>query len=85
MIFKHPQLDKSTPEGLLYHVFFRNAIFLLLRGGEHYKLLASNFKKKNDDGFIVCLYELKANQRNINWSEVQADILYISGDDCNII
>ncbi|CAG8680502.1 3798_t:CDS:2, partial [Funneliformis mosseae] len=25
--------------------------FLLLRGGEHYKLLVSNFKKKNDGGF----------------------------------
>ncbi|CAG8518840.1 7282_t:CDS:2 [Funneliformis mosseae] len=80
IIFKHSQLDKSTPEGLLYHVFFRNAIFLLLRGDEHYKLLASNFKKKNDSGFTVCLYESKANQRNINRSETQANILYISGD-----
>ncbi|CAG8650022.1 16210_t:CDS:10, partial [Funneliformis mosseae] len=84
MIFKHPQLDKSTPEGLLYHVF-QKYNFLLLRGGEHYKLLASNFKKKNDGCFTVCLYESKANQRNINQSEAQADILYISGDDPNII
>ena len=46
MILTHPQLDKSTPEGLLYRVFSEMRFFLLLRGGGHYKLLVSNFKKK---------------------------------------
>ena len=62
-------MDKSIPKGLLYQVFLRNAIFLLLRGGEHYKLLVSNFKKNIGGGFNVYLYESKANQRNVNNSE----------------
>ena len=78
-------MDKSTPKGLLYRVFLRNAIFLLLRRGEHYKLLVSNFKKNISGDLNFYLYESKANQRNVNNSEAQADILYISGDDPNVI
>jgi hypothetical protein len=84
-ILAHPLLDTSTPEGLLYRVFFRNAILLLLRGGEHYKLLASSFKRKGSGGFNVYLYESKANQRDVNHSDAQADVLYISDDDSNVI
>ncbi|CAG8749185.1 975_t:CDS:1, partial [Funneliformis caledonium] len=37
-IMNHPIMTGDTPTGLLYWVFFFNAILLGLRGGEHFNL-----------------------------------------------
>ncbi|PKC56734.1 hypothetical protein RhiirA1_401910 [Rhizophagus irregularis] len=51
------------PTGLLKTVFFYNALFLGLRGGEHYILKFNDFKAKVDgSGIEVCIPRSKTNQ-----------------------
>ncbi|CAB5361713.1 unnamed protein product [Rhizophagus irregularis] len=61
-ILNHRLLDGSTPERLLRRVFFINAIYLGLRGGEHTLLNATDFVKSEDDGYTVFIYCSKNNQ-----------------------
>ena len=63
-ILNHKLLDGSTPERLLRRVFFINAIYLGLRGGEHTLLNATDFVKCEDGGYNVFIYCSKNNQRN---------------------
>ncbi|CAG8794841.1 1179_t:CDS:2, partial [Gigaspora rosea] len=49
-ILSHEATSRDTSNGLLYSVFVYNAIFLVLRGDEHYTLMADHFhKRKNGD------------------------------------
>jgi hypothetical protein len=68
-ILYSPVLNIDTPTGLLKKVFFLNALFLALRGGEHYTLQYSHFKFRADgQGFDVNIPRSKTNQRGINGS-----------------
>ncbi|CAG8596643.1 3558_t:CDS:2 [Funneliformis mosseae] len=49
----------------LKRIFFYNAIFLGLRGGEHYKLKFSHFHKKYDGGYDVNITRSKIKQGGI--------------------
>ncbi|GBC38325.2 zinc finger MYM-type protein 2-like [Rhizophagus irregularis DAOM 181602=DAOM 197198] len=62
-ILNHSLMDGSTPQSLLKKVFFYNAILLGLHGGEHFYLMAENFKKREDGGFDILIYRSKTNQR----------------------
>jgi hypothetical protein len=75
-ILSHKLMDGSTPERLLYRVFFHNAIILGLRGGEHSYVMADDFKKRKDGGFDVYIYRSKTNQRGLN-NRGKADVLII--------
>ncbi|CAB4421146.1 unnamed protein product [Rhizophagus irregularis] len=74
-ILNHRLLDGSTPERLLRRVFFINAIYLGLRGGEHTLLNATNFVKSEDDGYTVFIYCSKNNQRGFTENQGKADKL----------
>ncbi|CAG8809354.1 2104_t:CDS:2, partial [Cetraspora pellucida] len=65
-ILQHEATSRNTPEGLLYRIFLYNAIFLALRGGEHYTLMLKNFQKRKDGGFDVYIYKSKTNQRGLD-------------------
>lgn len=66
LIFNSPILDINTPTGLLKTIFFYNALFLGLRGGEHYMLKFNDFKvKSNESGIEVCISRSKTNQRGM--------------------
>ncbi|PKB94213.1 hypothetical protein RhiirA5_480069 [Rhizophagus irregularis] len=74
-ILDHPAMSGNDPASLLYRIFFFNAIFLGLRGGEHFQ----NFIRRKDKygGFDVIIYKSKTNQRGANNIESQGDKLYI--------
>ncbi|GES99854.1 zinc finger MYM-type protein 2 [Rhizophagus clarus] len=74
-ILNHKLLDGSTPERLLRRVFFINAIYLGLRGGEHTLLKATDFVKCEDDGYTVFIYCSKNNQRGFTENHGKADKL----------
>ncbi|GES85691.1 zinc finger MYM-type protein 2-like [Rhizophagus clarus] len=78
-IFDHPAMSGNDPASLLYRIFFFNAIFLGLRGGEHFNLQLQNFIRRKDKygGFDVIIYKSKTNQRGANNIESQGDKLYI--------
>ncbi|GBC01478.1 hypothetical protein RclHR1_00420040 [Rhizophagus clarus] len=44
-ILQSPIITRETPSKLLKRIFFYNALFLGLRGGEHYKLKFNHFQK----------------------------------------
>ncbi|CAB4467974.1 unnamed protein product [Rhizophagus irregularis] len=74
-ILDYPAMSGNNPASLLYRIFFFNAIFLGLRGGEHFQ----NFIRRKDKygGFDVIIYKSKTNQRGANNIESQGDKLYI--------
>lgn len=78
-ILDHPAMSGNDPASLLYRIFFVNAIFLGLRGGEHFNLQLQNFIRRKDKygGFDVIIYKSKTNQRGANNIESQGDKLYI--------
>ncbi|PKK67152.1 hypothetical protein RhiirC2_867931 [Rhizophagus irregularis] len=78
-ILDHPAMSGNDPASLLYRIFFFNAIFLGLRGGEHFNLQLQNFIRRKDKygGFDVIIYKSKTNQRGANNIESQGDKLYI--------
>jgi len=76
-IFNHKILDGTTPERLLYHVYFYNAILLGIRGKEHSTLLLEDFVKREDGGFTVNIYRSKTNQRGAFGSRGKADKILI--------
>ncbi len=45
-ILNHKTLDSSTPERLLYRIYFYIALLLGIRGKEHFALLLEDFKKR---------------------------------------
>ena len=60
LIFNSPILNIENSTGLLKTVFFYNALFLGLRGGEHYILKLNNFKAKvNGSGIKICIPKSK--------------------------
>jgi hypothetical protein len=71
-------LDGTTPERLLRRVFFINAIYLGLRGGEHVLLNATDFVKCDDGGYNVFIYSSKNNQRGFTENRGKADKLILS-------
>jgi len=77
-ILNHRLLDGSTPERLLRRVFFINAIYLGLRGGEHALLNATDFVKCDDGGYNVFIYCSKNNQRGFTENRGKADKLILS-------
>ncbi|GBB93623.1 hypothetical protein RclHR1_02200004 [Rhizophagus clarus] len=62
-VLNHHLMDRSTPQSLLKRVFFYNAILLGSRGGEHFYLMAEDFKKCEGGGYDVLIYRSKTNQR----------------------
>jgi hypothetical protein len=76
-ILNHKMLDGSTPERLLYRVYFYNAIFLGIRGNEHFALLLEDFKKREDGGFTVYIYRSKTNQQGAFGNRGRADKVII--------
>ncbi|PKY55488.1 hypothetical protein RhiirA4_474978 [Rhizophagus irregularis] len=61
-----PILSTDTLTCLLKTDFFYNALFLGLRGGEHYVLKFNDFKAKIDgSGIEICIPRSKINQRGI--------------------
>ncbi|GBC10894.2 zinc finger MYM-type protein 2-like [Rhizophagus irregularis DAOM 181602=DAOM 197198] len=48
-ILQHPRMNTSSPEGLLYRIFFRLSIILAMRGEEHYDLKIDQFKSDGHD------------------------------------
>jgi integrase len=64
-------LNPSTPEGLLYRVFFRIAINFACRGGEHYGLHVDQFHSPPDGSLIFRRYRSKNNQRGIEGGSAQ--------------
>lgn len=74
-ILVHPIMQHNSPEELLRHVVFYNAILLALRGGEHQDLKISNFVKRFDGGLDVKLYRSKTNQRGLNDHDGQAEMI----------
>ncbi|POG76607.1 hypothetical protein GLOIN_2v1768727 [Rhizophagus irregularis DAOM 181602=DAOM 197198] len=78
-ILDHPAMSGNDPASLLYRIFFFNAIFLGLRGGEHFNLQLQNFIRRKDKygGFDVIIYKSKTNQHGANNIESQGDKLYI--------
>ena len=77
-ILNHKLLDGSTPERLLRRVFFINAIYLGLRGGEHTLLNATDFVKCEDGGYNVFIYCSKNNQRGFTENQGKADKLILT-------
>ncbi|GBB95050.1 hypothetical protein RclHR1_24670001 [Rhizophagus clarus] len=72
-------MSGKDPINLLYRIFFFNAIFLGLRGGEHFNLQFQNFIRRKDkyDRFDDIIYKSKTNQHGANDIESQGDKLYI--------
>ncbi|GBC05859.1 hypothetical protein RclHR1_06480009 [Rhizophagus clarus] len=64
-ILQSPILTQETPSGLLKRIFFYNALFLGLRGGEHYKLKFNHFQKRYDGGYDVNITRSKTKQGGI--------------------
>ncbi|CAB4397322.1 unnamed protein product [Rhizophagus irregularis] len=60
IILNHKTLDSTTPERLLYRIYFYNALLLGIRGKEHSVLL---LEKKGRWRFQVYIYRSKTNQR----------------------
>ncbi|CAG8779205.1 2260_t:CDS:2, partial [Racocetra fulgida] len=83
-ILQHEATLKDTLNGLLNWVFFYNAIFLALRGGEHYTLMANHFQKRKDGGFNVFIYKSKTNQRGLKNLD-SADKISIPTENSEII
>jgi len=79
-VLSHKLMDGSTPERLLHRVFFYNSTILGLRGGEHYLIMANDFKKRVDGGFDVYIYRSKTNQRGLN-NHGKADVLIIPNNE----
>ncbi|RIB21638.1 hypothetical protein C2G38_2175998 [Gigaspora rosea] len=61
-ILKHNCTSPDTPWGLFNRVFFFNALFFALRGGEHYFLEKDHFQKRQDGGYDIVIYKSKSNQ-----------------------
>ena len=78
-ILQHPRMSTSSPESLLYRVFFRLSIILAMRGGEHYQLKIDQFKSDGHDGLQFFRYISKNNQRGIQGGNAQ--IISIPADD----
>jgi len=76
-ILNHKTLDGSTPERLLYRIYFYNAFLLGIRGKEHFSLLLEDFKKRDDGGFTVYIYRSKTNQRGVFGNRGKADKILI--------
>jgi len=76
-ILNHKILDGTTPERLLYRIYFYNAILLGIRGKEHFSLLLEDFVKEEDGGFTVYIYRSKTNQRGAFESRGEADKILI--------
>ncbi|GBB86589.1 hypothetical protein RclHR1_00130030 [Rhizophagus clarus] len=64
-ILQSPILTQETPSGLLKRIFFYNALFLGLHGGEHYKLKFNHFQKRYDGGYDVNITRSKTKQGGI--------------------
>ncbi|CAB4442330.1 unnamed protein product [Rhizophagus irregularis] len=77
IILNHKTLDSTTPERLLYRIYFYNALLLGIRGKEHSVLLLEDFKKREDGGFTVYIYRSKTNQRGAFGSRGKADKILI--------
>jgi hypothetical protein len=58
-------LTRETPLGLLKRNFFYNAIFLGLRGEEHYKLKFNHFHKKYNEDYNINITRFKIKQGGI--------------------
>ena len=80
-ILNHKLLDGSTPERLLYRIYFYNAILLGIRGKEHCSLLLEDFKVREDGGFTVYIYRSKTNQRGASGNRGKADKIIIPYND----
>jgi hypothetical protein len=78
-ILQHPRMNTSSPEGLLYRIFFQLSIILAMRGGEHYDLKIDQFKSDGHDGLQFFRYTSKNNQRGIQGGKAQ--IISIPADD----
>ena len=76
-ILNHKILDGSTPERLLYRIYFYNTLLLGIRGKEHFALLLEDFKKRDDGGFTVYIYRSKTNQRGAFGNRGKADKILI--------
>ncbi|CAG8555067.1 6713_t:CDS:2 [Funneliformis mosseae] len=76
-IFNHKILDSTTPERLLYQIYFYNALLLGIRGKKHFALLLEDFKKREDGGFTVYIYHSKTNQRGAFRNRGKADKILI--------
>ncbi|CAG8694461.1 5503_t:CDS:2, partial [Gigaspora rosea] len=61
-ILKHNCTSTDTPWGLFNRVFFFNALFFALRGGEHYFLEKDHFQKCQVGGYDIVIYKSKTNQ-----------------------
>ncbi|CAB5394802.1 unnamed protein product [Rhizophagus irregularis] len=77
-ILNHRLLDGTTPERLLRRVFFINAIYLELRGGEHALLNGTDFVKCDDGEYNVFIYCSKNNQRGLTENRGKADKLVLA-------
>ncbi|RIB09729.1 hypothetical protein C2G38_2208051, partial [Gigaspora rosea] len=75
-ILKHNCTSTDTPWGLFNRVFFFNALFFALRGGEHYFLEKDHFQKCQVGGYDIVIYKSKTNQRGID-NPGQADQISI--------
>lgn len=80
-ILNHKTLDGTTPERLLYRIYFYNAILLGIRGKEHFALLLEDFEVREDGGFTVYIYRSKTNQRGAFGNRGKADKVIIPYDD----
>ncbi|CAB5387131.1 unnamed protein product [Rhizophagus irregularis] len=78
-ILQHSRMNTSSPEGLLYRIFFQLSIILAMRGGEHYDLKIDQFKSDGHDGLQFFHYTSKNNQRGIQGGKAQ--IISIPADD----
>ncbi|KAF0495077.1 zinc finger mym-type protein 2-like [Gigaspora margarita] len=76
--------SRDTTSGLLNRVFFYNAIFLALYGGEHYTIMVNHFKKRKNGSFDVFIYKSKTNQRGLN-NFGSADKILIPADNPEVI
>ncbi|CAG8578072.1 13961_t:CDS:2 [Rhizophagus irregularis] len=82
-ILYSPALNIDIPTGLLKKSFL-NALFLALRGGEHYSLQYSHFKfRANGQGFDVNIPQSKTNQRGNADKEFYLRE-YVAEDECGI-
>ncbi|CAG8693165.1 6538_t:CDS:2, partial [Cetraspora pellucida] len=85
-ILQHSRIDHSNLVNLLYRVFIRLSILLVMRGGEHYQLKVDQFKIDKHGGLQFFCYISKNNQHGLQ--KGQAQVISISLDTvgrCNDI
>ncbi|CAG8730912.1 21925_t:CDS:2, partial [Cetraspora pellucida] len=79
-ILNHNCTSPDTSWGLFNRVFFFNALFFALRGGEHYFLEKDHFQKRKDGGYDILIYKSKTNQCGID-NPGQADRISVPNLD----